>query len=872
MPSRAAKRRKADENGADPRRSRTFEELDRGLRDLEERLDLEYLSRWGLERLLDQVAGLVANTFRSSTDDRLGCSVLYRAAGSDPPKYVLGGSSVRRVTMEPAAVHYELTEHAHNTSFTAHAIRHRVSLAVDSLKHPPARVKNVRHTPKWCELPPNDTLSYVAVPACESDELRQSLEGSLDDSASVTPATNEDLPICLIRITFATSDRATPTIRDLLTDDGIATLTRAFALMRRAIDGMKDDNALAIANLTADLLRYRGSEYAGLDELCFHLQTIFGECECSVFLAHPRTNVDPRETHLYLAATTAQSPSDQHCKFRDWFFRKRNHYTCFTDESGQPVPPADGHIAKTERAFNEPREPVYEPNSEGKGKFSGSGEHQQSTSFLAIAIPSRSFDKPAYGVVRLVRGKKIPFTESDKKLAAAIAKNLTFWMELFPRNNDLQITWAPPEKFRRDTLSVLFDLPVSKLDDFLFQADVEFEALLRKIFVKSNSITIKNDLGGYSGAVVLEVENDSGMDLILKCAKKSPEEPSNLIEQEAKNYRDYIEGKIALNHNVIYPELVRETRRVNGFATSFLGLGSSQRMTILQYIKMGESPEVCFPRLRRVVDKVVDVWDWWYRHVEPMSTPCRDFRKSALRPGDLGWLLEQSQGLEALDYNVHDANSRLHRPEEPQSKPSEVWTAFTTWLQSQDFPVEWERGITHGDLNGGNIFVDLQSTDVWLIDFAGVGYRASVFDLAKLEAEAKYSLLPFLLKKHDLLDDPSQFVEEFAKIEEAYSRQTSYSHLVLGDIEAPKNEKALDTLRALNRLIIHIRFTLHFSLGRRGCMLDYLIILALLSYRYMGVRGASDHYASDVQVLLASKGSRILMQSIRDAAAARAIS
>jgi hypothetical protein len=56
-------------------------------------------------------------------------------------------------------------------------------------------------------------------------------------------------------------------------------------------------------------------------------------------------------------------------------------------------------------------------------------------------------------------------------------------------------------------------------------------------------------------------------------------------------------------------------------------------------------------------------------------------------------------------------------------------------LEGELFPAPTYRSITHGDLNGGNIFVD-KGGRPWLIDFFKSGWGPVLRDLAELEGES----------------------------------------------------------------------------------------------------------------------------------------
>jgi hypothetical protein len=821
----------------------------------------EYLSRWSFERLLDDMSHSLSEYLKHKFPKvQLGCSILYRA-GLDKERYVLGGSSQRRTRMDPTARYYELLE-GPMKSFTGWSLRHARPLVFDDFQAIKGS-SDVQHQSKSCELPDCATKSYLTIPWRPDVGMRAILQNALQ-SANVIPAGADalhgsQLPSLLLRITFAEPDYATRALKVLDTKQGARVLKEIFLIGEKGIDSVQlRDGALAIADLNADLLRYCSDEYGGLEELAFHLQTLFGECECSIFLAQVRkSNANGQEVRLGLAATTALSPWHQHQRFRQAFFEQQKTYVCkFVD--GKPAPGATP--AKTERAYYFPDAPVYERNCRGQGRFKNEGEYDVSTSFLALAIPARQRQHLPYGVIRIVRGKQVPFDDEDRRLAAAIAKNLTYWLEFFPRNDALSIAW---EFDPNDTLRILFStekaLPKgrAKADRERkrreVEARIEFQELLRKIFAGSTQIRIKKQFEGRSGAVVLLVENDSGLDLILKCASTNPQEASNIIVQEVENYRNFVEGKLALNHTVIYPDLIRQMPRVAGFATSFLGSNHRNRMTLRDYVVSDEPPLAIFSTIRQVASKIVEeIWHWWYqpRSRKKRSSSIEVFVTEGL-PAVRGWHLSQ-EGLPTLDNNIYQAKHRTgHDPSD--KKPSSVYQSFMQWAQEAP-ELDWEEAVTHGDLHGGNIFFDPHSMDIWLIDFARTGRHASISDLALLESNIKLQLLPLLLKDKDLVKNQASFLRAYTEVEVTLASQNCYGKLPLPNLDVKsddKNKHALEALHAAVRAIIHIRELLHQCLGRRGDTRDYRIALYYMAYWYMNVRGASVHPSTDLQVLMA---------------------
>lgn len=94
----------------------------------------EYLSRWSLGQMLDRVATKIKECLEGAEVGRLECTLLYRvsdvsAGAIHKPRYIIGGSSVLRTTMDPISRRYVLDANAHKCSFTAYSLRNGQPLA-----------------------------------------------------------------------------------------------------------------------------------------------------------------------------------------------------------------------------------------------------------------------------------------------------------------------------------------------------------------------------------------------------------------------------------------------------------------------------------------------------------------------------------------------------------------------------------------------------------------------------------------------------------------------------------------------------------------------------------------------------------------------
>ena len=673
-----------------------------------------YVSKWGFEKLLDKLAIEIRNYISSAMTDLkeqdIGCSILYRNKNN---YYYVGGSSSDRIYMESSSRFYRCCDQEQKDrkykSFTVFSIINNISFVLDNFKQATENFEDIiHHEPKKCELDEQTTKSYFTMPLFSKEDNAPkviSLTDGLAEYGLKHKIIQAECPVGLVRITSSEENYASK-VSKLFEPKLINALHEVINKYDEVISKQSEgsnarhlfqrNNALALADLQADLLQYKNREYIGLRQLAFHLQTLFGDCECSIFLAHPHKDLisvpayqhpgtpqvagstlsrqsNIRIVALYLAATTALTTSSQHIKFLNTFIEGFVHYHCFFDENNRPISceiennqlkgcyidsagqPAlikqNGSCAKTENAYYYPNKTHIYGKGTKPSKHVGFGELKESGSFMAIAIPARDPDMFPYGVIRIVSKYIDAFDEAHERLATAIAKAMVYWLDYFPLNNRLEINWHNLEE-KQKALRFLFNL--SKIGksrlQLLDKGEIELNWLLEKLFVDSRKITVMRLFSGKSGAIVLLVKNDHGRDLIVKCSNKNEKnihtlndprlKSQNVIVEEIKNYNDFILGKLELNHNIIYPELIRETLHLIGFATSFFDSKNRNRVSLTDFcIQTREHPRFLEQTFTRVVDKLTtEIWEWWYQPDQIgeklTQKPC-DFSNNLIRKDPL---------------------------------------------------------------------------------------------------------------------------------------------------------------------------------------------------------------------------------------------
>jgi len=828
------------------------------------------LSRWTFEKFLDDIATEIydyCNKYlgqHKSDNDTFGCSILYLG---EMDHYYVGGTTADRTTMRPTSRFYKFTNVNPNSfrSFTLPTALRNISFVLDDFQKDQRRFEGISHSSKSCELKHKGSNSFLCIPCFKTKgkDLPAVVRTNDDWLNHKNNIVNEP-PSCMLRMSFSQLGVAS-VVHDLFTADFLIELFKVIERGQEIVLNEQRNNALAIANLEVDLLRYRNREFDALLQLVRHLQILIGNCECSVFIAHKEASDNGKKVELHLAATTAQSDDKQHKIFRKNLFRDFNPfeynfnkndepilYECYfnknnepVDKDGEPVDLDSDAFCKTEKAYYDPMNPFIRAGSQKhtkSQKFAGKGEFPKCASFLAMAIPSPHNIRYPYGVIRIVRPVEDTFEEEDKRLAAAIARAMTYWVDFFPKKEDLKIEWTEDsnksDALKKEVLHTLFEISPTE-EDFelrLVNPEKEFKWLLQKVFFNCSEIKVKRLYTGKSGAIVLLVENDSGLDLILKCCKKKKDDfkGSNEIIREIENYAEHVQGKLELNHNIIYKELVRETLNLIGFATSFLGSRSRDRISITDYCRSAKSKNLergIDNTLVRIVEKLInEVWGWWYHHPHRLTKKneyltCKDFVRNILNRDNYFAFLKNEKTI--------DTDTKL-----PKQKfnalgirPADLWRLFVDWTetcQNGKRPIVSQQTVTHGDCHGDNLFFDPKTMEIWVIDFAYTGWKEDIFDLAMLESDIKFRHIPNIMDDEESLDGVD-FIPQYREFEECLASQQKYEKLII-----PTSEK-YEELKIASKVVTDIRKMATQNLGRRGYFDDYQIVLLFLAFKTMRV-------------------------------------
>lgn len=269
----------------------------------------------------------------------------------------------------------------------------------------------------------------------------------------------------------------------------------------------------------------------------------------------------------------------------------------------------------------------------------------------------------------------------------------------------------------------------------------EIEDLLCRLFPDKQAITLGSMSGGYSNAIVLNVEPyhaNIGMSssVIVKL------DHFDEINIEHENYKQYVEGHLGGTFvtNILNS---RRTTHFGGIIYFFLGQGG-ERLNDFRHFYQHASLEDIQKVLRAVFQVTCGNW-YADRSVRQPHNLSHDYKQMLNMTEDkISAAFEQLkhvQGKNELTFNALSDSSR--RFTNPLS------------LINRDLVETVYVCITHGDLNGQNILIDTQ-LNAWLIDFRRTGKGHILRDVAFLETFVRTQLL----SEHEATLDERLHLEE----------------------------------------------------------------------------------------------------------------
>jgi hypothetical protein len=110
-----------------------------------------------------------------------------------------------------------------------------------------------------------------------------------------------------------------------------------------------------------------------------------------------------------------------------------------------------------------------------------------------------------------------------------------------------------------------------------------------------------------------------------------------------------------------------------------------------------------------------------------------------------------------------------------------------------------------------------------------------------IESDLKFRQFPNILNDDNHIKKP-KFLNRFSKLEKELASQNKYEEIIIPDIDGANAAGVNDgtILGMFSKLIIDIRQLACQKLLRRGSFDDYQVILFLLAFKYMKIKGVSN--------------------------------
>lgn len=296
-----------------------------------------------------------------------------------------------------------------------------------------------------------------------------------------------------------------------------------------------------------------------------------------------------------------------------------------------------------------------------------------------------------------------------------------------------------------------------------FEEEFEHE-LLRRLFQAESQIRIFRLTPGRGGSGVLTVlpsyMDEEGKTLIDGARVVVKFGMPESILHEVGNYQKYVERYVRMHSTQLIGEVV-QTRHLAGVIFLFVGSTNGRSRSFLEtYL----DPSVTSTDLAQIVKNIFrDSCQIWYlsakRHWEAENNTHLNLIESYKQQLSL----EKAQDWQELHNEIErvyeSSNHPIYFCEENTQNIKMIMgsTPFLfphplTFVENHPnlFPQPRFWCLTHGDLNGRNIFVD-DNNAAWLIDFFRTGWGPALRDVAELEAVVKFELLQTSNLEHLIL-------------------------------------------------------------------------------------------------------------------------
>jgi CheY-like chemotaxis protein len=316
---------------------------------------------------------------------------------------------------------------------------------------------------------------------------------------------------------------------------------------------------------------------------------------------------------------------------------------------------------------------------------------------------------------------------------------------------DLPATWlGAVERAFREQLGINFGLQDDLIDGLSYASmaaelklDVEeaqtqtipwqLRELLRKLFAEAETVLVwplgregRTEGCSHSGATLVKVipryrGRGWGAAVVAKLG------PRSQIEKECLNYEKHVHGFIG-GHRHTSNERTAYTLHLGGVVYSLIGTSLDNVWDLSAFYRYHSSEEM--------VQVLENLFSGTCQHWYDNKQEKKNHSITALYSSQLSLTPEKLQTAMKETFPEYAGRFVLEFPQidHPLTNP-------VHWIRERDLHTLTRLCTTHGDLHGGNVFVDA-NRQCWLIDFARTGEGHILRDFIELETDIKFSLLP----------------------------------------------------------------------------------------------------------------------------------
>lgn len=260
----------------------------------------------------------------------------------------------------------------------------------------------------------------------------------------------------------------------------------------------------------------------------------------------------------------------------------------------------------------------------------------------------------------------------------------------------------------------------------------QLRELLQKLFAEAEAVLV-SPLGrggrtegcSHSGATLTKIVprycgRGWGAAVVAKLGPRSE------IENESLNYEQHVHGFIG-GYRHTSKERAAYTLHLGGVVYSLIGTSLDDVWDLSAFYRHHPSEEI----VQVLENLFARTCQHWYDNKQEK----KNHSITALYSSQLNLTPEKLEAAMTEIFPEYAGRFALEFPQMDRLLPNPVH-----WIRERDLHALTRLCTTHGDLHGGNVFVDA-NRQCWLIDFARTGEGHILRDFIELETDIKFSLL-----------------------------------------------------------------------------------------------------------------------------------